>query len=56
MNNIFKIIKDNLSFIIVIVAILAMIYFGFQLIWPIFSLEQLNPADFSFDKIGSKFK
>lgn len=54
--NLLQIIKDNLSFTIIILAILVMFYFGFQLIWPVLTLEKINPEELSFDKIGSKFK
>lgn len=56
MKNILQIIKNNLSFTIIIFAIISMLYFGYQLISPIFSIDQINSEDLKFDKIADKLK
>lgn len=48
--------KHNLSFGIILIAILIMVYFGYQLISPIFSGEQINSEELKFDKIAEKLK
>jgi|GEM_PF-3101413 hypothetical protein len=56
MKNILQIIKNNLSFTIIIFAIISMLYFGYQLISPIFSIDEINSEDLKFDKIADKLK
>lgn len=56
MKNLLHIIKDNLAFSIIIIAILSIFYFGYQLVSPIFSNPELNTEDLKFDKIVEKLR
>lgn len=56
MKNPLHIIRDNMAFSIIIVAIITIVYFGYQLISPVFSLIEANTEELKFDKISEKFK
>ena len=56
MKNLIQIIQNNLAFSIIIVAILGMLYFGYQLISPIFSVDKINSEELQFDKVAEKFR
>jgi hypothetical protein len=52
-----KLLKDNYVFIVTILCILIMVYFGYQIIKPIIdNSNKIDESIYSFDIIGDYFK